>query len=218
MPQIIDLTLPVTPGTRGVESEPAFTKAEHGWNASTWHLYSHSGTHMDAQVHFEAGPGTIDETPLETCIGPAWVIKVLPCEPRQLLTVTDLGDVATKFQPGESLVFQTGWSKHVDTREIYRDQMPRIGEELAHWIVAHQVRLLGVEPPSIADVNNLPEVTLIHEILLAGKINIVEGLTNLDQLTSHRILFGAMPLKLAHSDGSPVRAFAIEGVDPSLFA
>lgn len=40
MPQIIDLTLPVTPGTRGVETESTFTKAEHGWNASTWHLQS----------------------------------------------------------------------------------------------------------------------------------------------------------------------------------
>ena len=218
MPQIIDLTLPVIPGTRGVETEPAFTKAEHGWNASTWHLYSHSGTHMDAQVHFEAGPGTIDETPLETCMGPAWVIKILPCEPQRLITVADLGEVATKFQPGESLIFQTGWSAHVNNRDIYRDQMPRISEELARWIVAHQVRLLGVEPPSIADVNNLPEVTLIHDILLAGKINIVEGLTNLDQLKSIRVLFGAMPLKLARSDGSPVRAFAIEGVDPHLFA
>jgi len=80
------------------------------------------------------------------------------------------------------------------------------------------VRLLGVEPPSVADVNNLAEVTLIHEILLAGKINIVEGLTNLESLTSDRILFGATPLKLHQSDGSPVRAFAIEGVDPNLFA
>lgn len=216
MPQIIDLTLSVTPGQRGVETEPAFTKAEHGWNASTWHLYSHSGTHMDAQVHFEAGPGTIDETPLASCFGPAWIIKVLPCEPRRLLTVADLGDVADRFQPGESLLFQTGWSAHVANRDLYRDQMPRISEALARWMVDHQVRILGVEPPSVADVNNLAEVTLIHEILLAGRINIVEGLTHLEALNSERVLFGATPLKLHQSDGSPVRAFAFEGVDPDL--
>jgi kynurenine formamidase len=218
MSKIVDLTLTVTPGGRGVESESAFTKAKDGWNASTWHLYSHSCTHMDAQVHFDAGPGTIDETPLASCFGPAWIVKILPCAPQQLLTVADLGEVTKKFKSGESLIFRTGWSDHVNVRSMYRDQMPRISEELARWMVDRGVRLLGVEPPSVADVNNLAEVTLIHEILLAGKINIVEGLTNLESLTSDRVLFGATPLKLHQSDGSPVRAFAIEGVDPNLFA
>ncbi len=173
---------------------------------------------MDAQVHFEAGPGTIDETPLASCIGPAWVIRILPCAPKRLITIADLGDVAAKFVPGESLLFHTGWSEHVDTPALYRDQMPRISEELARWMVTHHVRLVGVEPPSIADVTNLAELTLIHEILLAGQINIVEGLTHLDRLASDRVLFGALPLKLAHSDGSPVRAFAIEDLNPDLFA
>ncbi len=218
MPQIIDLTLAVVPGLRGVETEPAFTKAKDGWNASTWHLYSHSCTHMDAQIHFEAGPGTIDQTPLSSCFGPAWMIRILPCEPKRLITIADLGDVAEKFQPGESLIFHTGWSAHVNNPAVYRDQMPRISEDLARWTVAKEVRLLGVEPPSIADVTDLAEVTLIHEILLAGRINIVEGLTNLEAITSDRVLFGATPLKLHESDGSPVRAFAIEGVDPDLFA
>ena len=101
---------------------------------------------------------------------------------------------------------------------MYRDQMPRISAELARWMVTKEVRLLGVEPPSVADVTDLPEVTLIHEILLEGRINIVEGLTNLEALTTNYVLFGATPLKLHHSDGSPVRAFAIEGVDPNLLA
>ena len=218
MPQIVDLTLTVTPDLRGVATESAFTKAENGWNASTWHLYSHSGTHMDAPVHFEAGPGTIDQTPLSSCFGPAWVITISPCQPKQLLTVFDLGDVAEKFKPGESLIFHTGWSAHVKDPAMYRDQMPRISAELARWMVTKEVRLLGVEPPSVADVTDLPEVSLIHEILLEGRINIVEGLTNLEALTTNYVLFGATPLKLHHSDGSPVRAFAIEGVDPNLLA
>ena len=214
MPDIIDLTLPVVPGMRGVTTDPAYTKAKDGWNASTWHLYSHSGTHMDAPIHFEAGPGTIDQTPLSTCIGPAWVIRLSPCAQQALLTSDSLGVVKDRLQPGDSLLLNTGWSAHVNTPAIYRDAMPRISEELARWMVARGVKMLGVEPPSVADVNNLPEVTLIHEILLGGNVTIVEGLTNLDRLTSDRVLFGALPLKLKDSDGSPVRAFAIEGIAP----
>ncbi len=66
----------------------------------------------------------------------------------------------------------------------------------------------------MADVTNLPEVTLIHQILLSGGVTIVEGLTNLDRLKSDRVFFAALPLRLAGGDGCPVRAFAAEGPLP----
>jgi kynurenine formamidase len=46
--------------------------------------------------------------------------------------------------------------------------------------VERKVKLLGVEPPSVADVNNKEEPTHIHAILGEGVI--VEGLTNPDQV------------------------------------
>lgn len=210
MSRIIDLTLPLTAGMRGVGVEPKFTLERDGWNAATWHIYSHAGTHMDAPVHFGAGPQTIDQQPLDRCMGPAWIVRLAPCAPRALLTVASLGAVAEKLQRGENLLLHTGWSEHAANPGMYRDRMPRIGEELARWCVARGVNLLGVEPPSVADVNNREEVTRIHQILLGGGVTIVEGLANLDQLTGDRVLFGAFPLRLAGGDGSPVRAFAIE--------
>ena len=63
----------------------------------------------------------------------------------------------------------------------------------------------------MADVNHLPEVTLIHEILLGADIVIVEGLVNLDQATSDKVFFGALPLKIGGGDGTPCRAFAVDG-------
>ena len=105
----------------------------------------------------------------------------------------------------------------MDNPAVYRDGLPRISEELATWCVEHGVRMLGVEPPSVADVNRTDEVTRIHKILLSGGVTIVEGLTHLEQLSRARVIFGAMPLKLAGSDGSPVRAFALEDVDPDSF-
>jgi kynurenine formamidase len=217
MARLVDLTLPLTPGMRGVSAESTCTVAVEGWNASTWHLYSHAGTHMDAPVHFAAGDGTIDRTPLATCIGPAHVIELRPCAPARSIAVADLGSVAESFEPGQSLLLRTGWSAHVDNPALYRDGLPRISEGLARWCVARRVRMLGVEPPSVADVNNLPEVTLIHRILLEGGVTIVEGLTGLDRLVALRVVFGALPLKLHGGDGAPVRAFAIEDIEPETF-
>ncbi|MEO7413099.1 MAG: cyclase family protein [Opitutaceae bacterium] len=214
MSRIIDLTLPLRPGTRGVAAEAKFTVAEHGWNAATWHLYSHAGTHMDARIHFEAGSETIDQHTPARCMGPAWIVRLPGLAPKALLTVERLGTLAEKFPAGESLLLHTGWSRHVDDPVLYRDGLPRISPELARWCVERKVKLLGVEAPSVADVNNLPEVTLIHQILLGGGVTIVEGLANLDQLTDDRVFFAALPLRLAGGDGCPVRAFAVEGPMP----
>jgi arylformamidase len=210
MRRIIDLTLPLVPGMRGVAMEPKFTVARDGWNAATWELYSHAGTHMDAPIHFAAGPATIDQQPLERCMGPACIVRLTPCAPRALLTVAHLGAIAERFVRGENLLLHTGWSKHAADPALYRDQMPRISEELAQWCVDRGVNILGVEPPSVADVNNLTEVTRIHQILLGGGVTIVEGLAHLEQISRDRVFFAALPLRLAGGDGSPVRAFAVE--------
>jgi len=218
MARIIDLTLTVRDGMRGVQFEQLHTVAQHGWNTRTLHLYSHSGTHMDAPLHFAAGDGTIDQIPLEHCLVPAWVCDLPLIEPKALITVQHLGAIAGKLRSGEGLLLKTGWSRFVDQPQYYRDNFPRISRELAEWCVQHGVRMLGIEPPSVADVNSLEEVTLIHRILLTPDIIIVEGLTNLAAVREERVLFGALPLKIAGGDGSPCRAFAIEGASELSFS
>lgn len=208
--RLIDLTLTLRPGMRGVEFEPRFNFREHGWNACTLHLYSHCGTHMDAPLHSEAGPDSIDEIPLSRCLGPAWVVPLDGIAPRALITVSDLGDIAARLAPRDSLLLRTGWSAWVD-QPRWRDELPRVSLELARWCVARQVNILGVEPPSVADVHNLPELVAVHQTLLGGGVLIVEGLTNLDALAPGKVFFAALPLKPLRGDGSPVRAFAIEG-------
>lgn len=214
MARIVDLTLTLREGMRGVSFEQAKTVEKEGWNARNLHLYSHAGTHMDAQVHFAAGTGTIDVTSLERCMGTAWVVDLDGIEAQTLLTVQHLGEVADAFAPGESLLLHTGWSRHIDNPQYYRDKFPRISDDLAHWCVEKSVNVLGVEPPSVADVNNAEELTRIHKILLGADITIVEGLANLDALMQPKVFFCATPLKIEDGDGCPCRAFAIDGIPP----
>ena len=214
MARLIDLTLTFRRGMRGVDWEIARTVERDGWNARTLHLYSHAGTHMDAQTHFAAGPETIDQIPLERCTGPAWVVDVPGLQPRAMIDVTHVSTIASQFKPGDSLLLRTGWSAHADMPQIYRDGLPRISEPLAHWCVERQVKLLGVEPPSVADVNDREELTRIHRILLGGGVTIVEGLADLDQIHESKVWFAALPLKIEGGDGCPCRALALEGTLP----
>jgi arylformamidase len=218
MSRIIDLTLTLRRDMRGVAWDAARTVERDGWNARTLHLYSHAGTHMDAQTHFAAGQGTIDRTPLERCMGSAWVVNLEGIADKTSITTAHLGGISEKFQPGESLLLHTGWSRHVENAQHYRDNFPRIADDLARWCVERQVNILGVEPPSVADVKHLEELTRIHQILLGGDITVVEGLTNLHALTQEKVFFVAAPLKIEGGDGCPCRAFAIEGINPDLIA
>lgn len=210
MPRLIDLTLPLGPGCRGVEVREKFRLDRDGWNAATWELYSHAGTHVDAPLHFGVTPQGVDEIPLDQFCGPAWVAHIEGVQPRQLLTSDDLGRVKQSFEPGGCLLLHTGWSRHVASPDRYRNELPRVSEELARWCIDRRVKLVGVEPPSVADVNNLAEVTRIHRTLLGANIVIVEGLCNLDRL-GERAHFQAFPLKLVAADGCPVRAVATVG-------
>lgn len=139
-------------------------------------------------------------------MGDAWVVGLDDIQPKALITVADPGPVAGKFSHGDSLLLRTGWSNHADDPQYYRDKFPRVSEELALWCAAKRVKLLGIEPPSVADVNNLDEVTRIHRILLEAKVQIVEGLTNLNQLTERQVWFVAMPLKVAEGEAAPAPA------------
>jgi kynurenine formamidase len=211
MKRIVDLTLPLESSMRGVAIEPARKLATDGWNATTLSLYSHCGTHMDAPRHFLPEGATIDSLPLEACIGPARVVDLTPVRPRERITVDRLGPCRQEIRPGDRLLIRTDWSRRHGTPD-YRDQLPRIDLELARWLVDRGVALLGVEPPSVADVNSPQELTAVHRVLLEAGVIIVEGLANLDQIKSETVELIVLPLAVRGGDGAPVRAVAIDNV------
>ena len=206
---VIDLSLPVNNDMPGVDVAIAKRIEVEGWNATTLTLYSHCGTHMDAPCHFLPEGAPLDQQDLNVCVGPATIVNVAPARAKQLIEIDDLGSLVESIRPGMRLLFRTDWHKRYGTPE-YRNELPRISLRLAEWLVDKQVTLIGVEPPSVADVNNKQEVTEVHHTLFRGNVLIVEGLANLDQITSPIVQFVALPMKITGGDGSPVRAIAIQ--------
>ena len=207
--KIIDLTRVISHGDSGVEFSTAKTIDVDGWNAKTLHLYSHSGTHMDAPIHFNVNEQTIDIINVNRFMGKAWLVDLSAVTSSHLITVSDLGTVADSLKEGDSLLLKTGWNAFFGTPK-YRDELPRISKELALWCGEKKVNMLGVEPPSVADVNNIEEVTEIHQILMKNDIVIIEGLVNLEQIKSNVVTLIALPLKVKDGDGAPARVLAIE--------
>ncbi len=207
--RIVDLSLPVTPSMPGVQIAPCKTRPVDGWTTTTLTLYSHCGTHMDAPIHFLDDGATLDHQDLAACCGPARVVNITPVEPKMLIGIKHVTDALGQLFPGDRLLFRTDWYLRFGTPQ-YRNDLPRISIELARWLVAQQVALIGIEQLSVADVNNLAEVTEVHQTLFRGGVVIVEALAHLDQLTRNDVEFIALPLKIIGGDGCPVRAIAIE--------
>lgn len=207
--KITDLTLPINNEMPGVRVLPNKSIESDGWRATTLEMYSHSGTHMDAPCHFVPGANTIDQQDLSVAIGPAIVLDLSPAKPQQLHTIADFEPIVDRITPGCRILIRTDWHRRYGTPE-YRNELPRISLDLARWLVKRKVALIGVEPPSVADVNNLGEVTEVHQTLFRGGVVIVEGLVNLDELTMPVVQFVALPMKVIGGDGTPVRAIAIE--------
>lgn len=207
--QLIDLSRPIDSNLPGVAIRTARSLETDGWNASTLELYSHCGTHMDAPRHFLANGAGIDDHDLAVCCGPARVVNLAPVAPRELITLQRFRAACSNLSIGERILLRTDWHLRYPSSD-FRLALPRISSELASWLVEQRVALIGVEPPSVADVNNLAEVTQVHQILLSGGVTIIEGLVNLDCLCAETVDFIALPLRIAGGDGSPVRAIAIQ--------
>ena len=205
----IDLTQSLKKGIRGFDIETARSMGKDHWNATTLQIYSHAGTHMDSPYHFEVSNRTIDDYPVDRFFASCRVIDVPDCKPSQAIKPADLDLPAGITLSGKGILLRTGWSGFAGTNK-YRDELPRISPELANWLVKSNVRMVGVEPPSIADVNNPEELTSIHTILLKGDIIIIEGLCNLDKITATDVQVIALPLKIHKGDGAPCRVIAIE--------
>ena len=202
--RIIDLSTPLYDGIRGLTTEPDTSIEVEGYNTMMLHLYSHTGTHMDAPKHFVAGGGAIDQVNLQACVGTARVIDVTAVEANGVICIADLGAAAARIGAGSRVLLRTDWHRHVDADD-FRSHMLRVS-------LQRQVALLGMEQPSVASVRpeNRQELTDVHRALLQGGVVIVEGLCNLDQLKQEQVQFVALPLRLRDCDGSPVRAIAIE--------
>lgn len=208
--KIIDLSLTLRDGMRGIRIEPALRYDPDGYNTSNLTLYSHAATHMDAPRHFVADGPTIDEVDLQKCVGPALIVDLTRKRPDSLITVEDMRPYAARIGPGARLLIRTDWDTHADLPD-YRTHFPRISLELAEWLVGQAIWLLGVQTPSVASLHPeyRRELTDVHQTLLRAGVVIVESLANLSAIDGEDVYFVALPLRLDGCDGSPIRPIAI---------
>ena len=196
--------MPVWPGNPPVELE-RMNKIEEGANSNVSRLALgvHTGTHMDAPIHFVPGATGIDSLPLNVLVGRALVVHL----PRARRITADDLDGAEIPPSTRRLLIKTSnsgyWAKN---DKAFHTDFVAIDPSGAEWLVDRRVELVGVDYLSVAPWK---ESGPTHRILLNAGVVVVEGL-NLSKIKPGRYEFTCLPLKLVGCDGSPCRAILIE--------
>jgi arylformamidase len=160
----------------------------------------HNGSHADAPFHFEPGAATIEQIPLETYFGEAVVIDLtnrFSNGERREITVADLRSVADGTA---RVLVKTGiWADS----KTFPEWIPIIAPDVAKWLEARKVKLLGLDLPSVDAIE--AKLLLNHHALAAADIAIVESL-DLSEVEAGTYHFSALPLRIEGGDAAPVRA------------
>jgi arylformamidase len=206
MPKLIDISVTLQPGLPvWPTSKPlSITQTDSMKNGSVANVTrfeagSHTGTHIDAPLHFVDDAKTTLEMPLELLVGPC---LVLDFQGKTKITAADLE--AMNIPAGtEKLLFKTDNSHLWDdmTHPFYED-FCALTADAAQWVVDHRIHLVGIDYLSIQLYHDSFET---HVILLSNEVAIVEGL-DLREVAPGEYRLICLPLKIKGVEGTLARA------------
>lgn len=165
---------------------------------------AHSGTHVDAPVHFLMDGEGIETFSLESFIGPCFVADLRGVT--SLITAADLERAGVPDNAVRiiALTSNSGWSLR---DRAFRSDYVAFDLSAAEWCVDRGVRLLGNDYLSVEAYDS--EHHQVHKTLLGAGVAILEGL-DIDGVSPGTYELSALPINIPGSDGSPVRAVLIE--------
>lgn len=187
---ILDLSLPIEeempfyPGDPKPQVRKFLSIPKDEYDVSEIIIGTHTGTHIDVPAHAIPNGKTVDEIDISSFIG-----NGKACGKNELEHDTEVLLIYT----GTNKRWRKGWNM---------ENIETIDENLANKIVKKEIRIVGIDSPSIGSID-------VHKILLLNNVIVVENLSDkLSYLIGKRFEFYAIPLLINKGDGAPARAFA----------
>ncbi len=199
-----------------------------GWQESGYYYESnsielgeHTGTHMDAPIHFAEGKWSVHEIPLENLMGAGVVVDVSDqvAENRDYqIGVADLESWEAEHGrlPDRAMVlFRTGFGeywpdpvKYMGTDLLGPEALPQlhfpgVGVDAARWLRDERsVEAVGIDTASLDYGQS--DTCESHQEFFQGNIIGFENLANLDKLLPNGCTIIALPTKIKGGSGGPV--------------
>ncbi|HEY7606219.1 MAG TPA: cyclase family protein [Actinomycetes bacterium] len=238
--EVVDLTQPLSEETPTLPLPPPFANTPRfrltelsrfdergpGWYWNAFEGGEHTGTHLDAPVHWASGQelDDVSQIPPARLIGPAVVVDhtaQAAADPDHLLSVEDVEAFEAehgRLPEGGWLLFRTGWDARAQDEAAFLNadetgpHTPGVEVACARWLAEERAILgVGVETVGIdagAAHSFDPPFPLHFFLLGAGKYGLTQ-LANLDRLPPTGAVVIAAPLKIVGGSGSPARVLAL---------
>jgi arylformamidase len=163
-------------------------------------MISHTGTHIDAPLHFFTGGSTISDMPLEATIGPARVIEIKDPEK---IKVPELKQ--HNIKKGERLLCKTRNSPTVYESDRFVEDYVYLDNDAADYLAEVGITLFGLDCITIGYFKDQDNIMKTHQSLLGAGIYILEdcALANVPP-GEYELL--CLPLLLYKGDAGPCRA------------
>ncbi|MFA5181805.1 MAG: cyclase family protein [Syntrophales bacterium] len=194
--------MPVWPG----DPEVSFIAAKRiargdSCNVTGISMGMHSGTHIDAPLHFFEGGDAIDKIPLWILMGPCMVAEM---NVQGLIESKDLEPL--NLDGCKRLLLKTANSLFWGSNEFRKD-FSSLGESAATYLVGKGISLIGFDYLSVEGFHAKGHA--VHKTLLGNGVIILEGL-NLAGINPGFYELICLPLKILGSDGAPARVLLRE--------
>ncbi len=205
-----------------------FPKGFSGWADDHISMGVHATTHIDAPWHYAPKCGdkearTVDQIPLEWCMGPGIVIDMTHKPDNQEITGEDikafLHTHKLTIEPGMIVLIKTGRDRHMGTPEFF-SKGTGMGARATEYLIDKGVRVMGIDQwgwdlplrhmIKKAKESNNPE--LFWQAHLVGRDKEychMEQLTNLDSLPVTGFTVMVFPLKIVGASAAPARVVAV---------
>jgi arylformamidase len=201
---IIDVSVPIRTEMPIYDGNPRVRltrvqaiKAGDASNVSELVLGVHTGTHVDAPIHFiEEGDGA-ETLPLDALIGPAHVVDATSLD--SPIDAESLGSLDLPKE-AERLILKTRNSELWASSEFTRDFI-RLTADGARMLIGRGARLVALDYLSIGDQE-------AHRVLLGSGIVALEGL-DLREIEPGPYELICLPLLLEGADGAPARVVLV---------
>jgi len=211
--QIHDISLPISeslivwPGDPAVEISRLSDLAQGDTaTVSKISMGVHSGTHVDAPAHFIRDGAGVEALDLSVLVGRAVLIDGRAVD---VLSASTLDELAVPAG-AERVLFRTRNSELWARGErVFRRDYVAVSPDGAQWLIAHGIKLVGVDYLSVAAFN---EEVDTHQLLLGAGVIVVESL-DLSGIEPGTYTLVCLPLRLTGLDGAPGRAILIDQRD-----
>lgn len=202
--RLVDVSVVLAPGLATYPGNPEFEITPvhriadgHSSNNSRLVMGTHTGTHVDAPLHFFDGRPGVDAMALELLIGRARVIDL----PHR-------GGITEKHLAGAGLredlrvLLRTPNSALWNTSDGFHTDYTYLTEDGAKFLVGQGVKVVGVDYLSVEQFKKAGAPA--HKALLGSGVIIIEGL-NLSDAEAGQYEMYCLPLRIANADGAPAR-------------